>query len=140
MSSCIFAAFDQHFQKLARSFSLFIEAYDSLYGIASTLEPALRHPSIYLSKHLARQPQLYLSQNTTVNNTVYKTLKPSARTPAYKKMLEELELSSRKERRKEQAAKKRAEQALKKDPISGPFLKDMKNMAELQRLLSYIVS
>jgi hypothetical protein len=63
-----------------------------------------------------------------------------SRDRAYKKMLEGLELSSRKERKKDLAAKKRTEQALKKDPILGPFLKDMKNMAEIQRLWSYIFS
>jgi hypothetical protein len=75
MFPCFFAAFQQHPQKFARSFSFLVEAYDCFHGVASTLEPALGYPSVYLVERFLRQPELDLGQEITVNNIVYKSLK-----------------------------------------------------------------
>lgn len=83
MLPCFLATFHQHLQKLARFFPFFIEADYGPYGIASTLEPALRDPSIYFLERFIRQPKLNLGQPITVNNTVYRILKPFHQEPLH---------------------------------------------------------
>jgi hypothetical protein len=57
----------------------------------------------------------------------------------YKKMLERFEILSRGRRRKDLARRRRAERALKKDPVLARFNEDMKKLAEAKKWMKYLM-